>query len=593
MSDLQSEIESSLKRAVVEAFGPEHTDADPLVRPASDPKFGDFQANLAMGLAKRLGRKPRDVADAIVGRLPADGMLASVEVAGPGFINLTLNADRLARAAAEMAADPRLSIAPATTPQTVVVDYSAPNIAKEMHIGHLRSTILGDAIVRVLEKLNHRVIRQNHLGDWGTQFGMLIEHLIDQGADAGDDRARIGDLNAFYKQAKARFDSEPDFADRARRRVVLLQSGDEATLAYWRQLHAESYRHFREIYERLNVRLEQRDIRGESAYNDELPDVVRELELAGLLTESEGARVVYPEGFKDKEGNPLGMIVRKTDGGYLYATTDLAAARYRIRQIQADRIIYVTDQRQSQHFAMLFQALRQAGWADESVRLDHVPFGMIYDKDRRPYKTREGETVRLADVLDEAEQRAAAVIAEKSPDLPAEQRQRIARVVGIGALKYADLSSDRVKGYVFDWDRMLALEGNTAPYLQYSYTRVRSIFAKAAERGLDVSAISGDAAGVVDHETLRITEPAERRLVLHLLQLPRVVEAVADTLEPHRLCTFLYELAALFHGFYETCPVINAEDEATRLSRLRLCDLVGRTLRDGLDLLGIEVVERM
>jgi len=581
MAELQQQVEERLQRAVAGALGPDYGETDPVVQPTSNPKFGDYQANLAMSLGKRLGQKPRDLAQQIVDQLELDGLFANVEIAGPGFINLTLSDAALAQQAQGMLAEARLGLAPVSQPRTVVVDYSGPNVAKEMHVGHLRSTVIGDALSRVLDRLGHHVIRQNHLGDWGTQFGMLTESLHEQGM-AETASVAVSDLNALYQKAKERFDADADFAERSRQRVVKLQSGDQQTLRLWRELVEESKRHFNENYRRLGVLLSDEDVRGESAYNAMLPAVLDDLEKAGKLQLSQGAKVVFPQGFTDRDGEPLPLIVQKSGGGYLYATTDLAAARYRIDELGADRLIYVTDARQAQHFAMVFQTLRETGWADENVQLEHVTFGNVLGPDKKPFKTREGETVRLADLLDQAEQKAETVIAEKNPDLPDEERRRIASVVGIGALKYADLANDRRKDYVFDWDRMLALDGNTAPYLQNAYVRIRSIFRKGE--------LDADAA--LDGR-IQIWQPAERSLVLKLVQLPRVVQKVADHLEPHHLCTFLFELATLFHQFYEKCPVLTGPDEATRTSRLALCQLTGRTLREGLDLLGINVVERM
>lgn len=585
MPTLQAQIDDALRGALRAALGDEYAASDPLVRPASDPRFGDFQANLAMPLAKALRQKPRDVAQRVLEHVRADGLFEKLEIAGPGFINMTLTPEALAQQAATMLADESLGLPPAERPQTVVVDYSSPNVAKEMHVGHLRSTIIGDAIARVLEYQGHRVIRQNHLGDWGTQFGMLIEHLLETfpGRELTGDDFSIGDLNSFYQEAKQKFDADADFAQRARERVVKLQRGDAESHRLWEALRRESLQHFERAYRTLAVRLTDDDVKPESAYNDQLPGVIEALEEAGLLTESQGATVVFPEGFVDRQGEPLPMIVRKQDGGYLYATTDLAAARYRIDELGAERIIYVTDARQAQHFAMVFQTLRQAGWAaPEKVRLDHVAFGTILGPDRKPFKTREGDTVRLSDLLDEAERRAAAILAEKATDLSADERAAVAHVVGIGALKYGDLSNDRVKDYVFEWDRMLAFDGNTAPYLQYSYTRIRSIFRKGE---VDPASIPPDAA--------RVTNDAERALVLKLAQWPDAIEAVAESLQPHRLCTFLYELATAYHQFYERCPVLTAETEALKQSRLALCHAVARTLEKGLALLGIDVVERM
>lgn len=580
ISDPQNVLSNAISAAIVAAYGDAYADADPLVRPSANPQFGDYQANVAMGLAKRLGAKPRDVAQAIVDKLQLAQVCAKIDIAGPGFINLHLTENFLASQIRAQAADAHLGLAQASPAQKVIVDYGGPNVAKEMHVGHLRSAIIGDAIVRVLTALGHQVIRQNHIGDWGTQFGMLIQFMMEAG-DQADDHA-IGDLNKLYQQAKKRFDDDASFAERARLRVVKLQGGDEDTLAIWRKLVAQSEKHFQVVYSRLGVLLEQSDIRGESFYNPMLPAVVSDLQTQGLLQESQGASVVFPPGFEDKDKNPLPLIVRKGDGGYLYATTDLAAARYRIHELGAQRVIYVTDVRQAQHFAMVFQTLRIAGWAPEQVRLDHVPFGTMLGQDRKPFKTRSGELIRLVDLLDEAEQRADKVVAEKRPEMSAEDRRLISAAVGVGALKYADLSTDRIKDYVFDWERMLSFDGNTAPYLQNAYVRVRAIFRKGNINDLAIR----------DSEIV-LVEAAERALAAKLLQFPATAVSVAESLEPHRLCNYLYELAAGYHKFYEACPVLTAGDEKTRNSRLALSDLTARVIRRGLELLGISIVEQM
>ncbi|MEM6854004.1 MAG: arginine--tRNA ligase [Planctomycetota bacterium] len=583
MNDLQQTLESRLQAAMAAAFGDEYRDADPVVRPSNNPKFGDYQANLAMALGKQLGQKPRDVAEKIVSSLDADGLFSAVDIAGPGFINLTLDAAALNAAASAMAGSLQLGTTPADPPRQVVIDYASPNLAKEMHIGHLRSTIIGDALARTLGFLGHRVTRQNHIGDWGTQFGMLLEHLIDQGwsPDTEQDHS-ISDLNALYQDAKKRYDREPEFAERARKRVVALQAGEDASRAIWRQLIDESVRHMNDVFARLGVLLDNDDLAAESFYNDKLGAVVTDLAAAGLLHDLDGAQVAYIDGYLNREGEPLPMAVQKSDGGFGYPATDLAAVRYRVQTLGADRVIYVVDSRQKDHFGQFFALARQAGWVPDEARLDYVSFGTILGKDKKPFKTREGGTVKLADVLDEAVSRADAAIAEKNPDLPAEERQAVARSVGIGAVKYADLSNDRIKDYVFDYDRMLALDGNTAPYLLYSYARIRSIFRKG-EIAFD---------GFVNDQ-LAVNEPAERALALQLLQFGDVIESVADSLEPHRLCNYLYELATRYHRFFEQCPVLRADDEATKASRLALCHLTARTLERGLGLLGINVVERM
>jgi arginyl-tRNA synthetase len=577
MPDPKSELSRRFRAAMAAAFGDELADTDPLIRPSS---FGDLQANVAMSLAKQLGRPPREVAAAIVERLDAGDLSERVEVSGPGFVNVTLRSDWIAAQAEKLAADERLGIALADRPETVVVDYSAPNVAKEMHVGHLRSTVIGDALTRVLGFLGHRVIRQNHIGDWGAPFGMLIEHLIDIGAaDAGADWS-VGDLNLFYQQAREKFDSDPDFAERARRRVVALQSGEEATLALWRQLVDESMRHFRAIYERLVVLLTDDDIDAESRYNPVLPEVVAELEAKGLLEESRGALCVFPPGFTGRDGERLPLIVRNSLGAYNYVTTDLAAVRKRVREFGATRLVYVVGSPQALHFSMVFAASAMAGWLDEDHRAEHAQFGSVLGADGKMLRTRSGDPIKLIDLLDEADQRAAKIVEDRG-ELDATTRSAVARAVAMGALKYFDLSFQRERDYVFDWDRMLSFDGNTGPYLQYAVTRIHSIFRRA---GVDPAAAA--AARVV------LAEPAERTLALKLLGLGEVVSAVAETLEPHRLCTYLFELATAFTDFYEACPVLQA-DQPVRESRLALCSLVARSLTLGLDLLGIQVPERM
>jgi arginyl-tRNA synthetase len=576
MARLDDVIATRVRDAIVRAFGPELADVDPLVRPTQDTRFGDFQANVAMSLGKRLGRKPRDVADALVAALDLSGIASRTEIAGPGFVNVTLDDAFLAAKARDAALDrERLGLAATAAPETVVVDYSGPNVAKEMHVGHLRSTVIGDALARTLDFQGDRVVRRNHVGDWGTQFGMLIQHCVETGARLGADT----DLTEMYRAAVARDASDAAFSERARARVVALQSGDAETRRWWQELVALSERQFDAVYRRLDVTLALDDIRGESAYNALLPDVVADLRAKGLARESEGALCVFPEGFSTKEGDPLPLIVQKSDGGYLYATTDLAALRQRVIELGAQRLVYVTDARQRQHFQMVFATARAAGWVGPDVRVEHVVFGSVLGEDGKPFKTRSGDTVRLAELLDEAEERALAVVVEKNAELGPDERTRVAHVVGIGAIKYADLASDRVKDYVFSWPRMLAMDGNTAPYLQYAYARIRSIFRKA---GLDAA----PAAAVV------LREPTERALVLQVLAFEGVVDAVGRTLEPHRLCGYLYDVATAFSAFYEACPVLQAEP-ALRDSRLVLCELTARTLAVGLRLLGIETVERM
>jgi arginyl-tRNA synthetase len=578
MADPTLTLTRRFQEAIASAFGDEHASTDPALRRST---FADYQANAAMSLAKRLGKKPRDVAAAIVQHLRAEDLCASIEIAGPGFLNVTLDPGYLAREIDDAARDPRLGLAPAAQPETVVVDYSAPNVAKEMHVGHLRSTIIGDAIVRTLTALGHRVIRQNHVGDWGTPFGMLIEHLVDVGEGEAARELSMGDLDAFYKQARKKFDADPAFAERSRRRVVMLQGGDPATLAHWRKLVAESTRYFSAVYEKLGVLLSDADVAGESLFNPMLPDVLAELEQKGLARVSEGALCVFPQGFTGREGEPLPLIARKQDGGYGYATTDLAAVRYRTQTLGATRLVYVVGAPQRQHLAMIYQAATEAGWLTPPARAEHVAFGSVLGADKKMFKTRSGDTVRLVDLIDEAIDRARKVVSEKNPDLDPAEQERVARAVGVGALKYADLSSDRIKDYVFDYDRMLAFEGNTAPYLMYAHARIRSIFRK------------GEASGAAARAPIRVGEPAERALGLEIVRFGSVVAETADTLEPHRLCGYLYELASAFATFYEKCPVLKASTAEERASRLAMCDLTARVMAKGLDLLGIEAPERM
>ena len=571
MLDLVAALRERVAAAVRAAFGEDAASTDPAVH-RSD--HADYQSDVALALARPLKRSPRDVAAALVGHLATDDLVAEAVVSGPGFINLTIRADNLGQGLDRMLATEEQP----SSRETVVVDYSAPNVAKEMHVGHLRSTIIGDAIARLLEFEGDRVIRQNHVGDWGTPFGMLIEHLLDERATGHE--AGVRELVAFYQAARAKFDADPAFAERARRRVVLLQGGDAETLALWHRLIDVSVAHFSEVYERLGVTLGPEDVAGESRYNAELPDVVAELQRAGLARESEGALCVFPPGFTTREGEPLPLIVRKQDGGFTYATTDLAALRYRVRTLGARRVIYVVGTPQTQHLAMVFATARLAGWVDDGIRLEHVAFGSVLGPDRKMLKTRAGESISLAALLDEAVERAARVVEEKSPHLDPAQKARIAAAVGIGAVKYADLANDRIKDYVFDWSRMLALDGNTAPYLMYAHARIRSILRRASEEGTA-------AIGPIAVET-----PEERALALALLEFPATLARTAETLQPHRICGQLYDIASVFTTFYERCPVLRSEGD-TRVTRFVLCDLTARTFSQGLALLGIETPERM
>lgn len=570
-------VERAVQRAIAAAYGDEYRDADPLVRPTQDPRFGDLQVNVAMGLARRLGRKPREVAVEISERLDLSAIMDPPEIAGPGFINLRLRNSYLAGAVAATLHDARLGV-PATAGLLVVIDYSSPNVAKAMHVGHLRSSVIGDALGAVLEFQGHTVIRQNHLGDWGTQFGLLIEHLVELGPAAPED------LNEAYRQAVQRFSEDPAFAVRARERVVALQSGDKETLNSWQGLVERSRREFVELYRRLDVRLRDDDFRGESSYNDDLAGIVQELDDHGLLSVSEGARVVFLDEFVGRDGRAFPLIVQKSDGGYLYATTDLAALKYRIEVLRAQIILYVTDSRQAQHFRMVFRTAQRLGWLDRGdIRLEHVPFGTVLGEDGRPLRTREGAPVRLLDLIEEAEQRAAKRVRDRDPTLGDEGIDRLAHAMGIGAVKYADLSVQRTRDYVFDIERMTALEGNTAPYLQYAHARVRSILRRAEAEGLKL-----------DSPVLPLfTQPQERAVALKALLLAPTLKEVAATFEPHRLCTYLYEFASLFTAFYESSPVLQADSAHQQQARLALCHLAGRVLQTGLELLGIEAPERL
>ncbi len=573
MTDPQLVLTERVQQALGSAFGPEYATEDPLIRPS---QFADYQANVALSLAKRLRRAPREVAQAIADHL--DTTDVSVEVSGPGFLNLTLRDGWIAERAAQRLLDERLGV-PQPAPQTVIVDYSAPNAAKEMHVGHLRTTIVGDTLARTHEHLGNQVIRQNHLGDWGTQFGMLIEHLLDIGEEEALGMLAAGDGNAFYQAARHKFDSDAEFQQRSRRRVPLLQGGDPETLRLWHEFIDNTKQYFNHVYAMLGVTLTDDDIAGESMYNPMLPDVCDELERTGVAEISEGALCVFPPGFKGRDDQPLPLIVRKSDGGYGYATTDLAAIRYRVRDLKADRILYVVGATQSLHFQMVFASARMAGWLHDDVKAEHVQIGSVLGSDGKMFKTRSGASIKLTELLDEAVVRAEAVIADRGYD--PEARRQIARQVGMGAVKYADLSVSHDSEYVFDFDRMLALTGNTGPYLQYATARIRSIFRNGA---IDPESVTGP---------ITLGHPAERALALQLLGFGSVVAAVADLSEPHRLCNYLFDVAQAFTSFYESCPVLKAEEESVRQSRLALSALTLRVLLRGLDLLGIEVPERM
>jgi len=579
MNTLKLTLSQIAGDALSEVSGLEN--CDPNVITASKPEFGDYQSNGVMSVAKKIGSKPRELANLVVEAIAAQSnpLIERLEVAGPGFINIHLSDAALIQRANEIEGDLGKLIPQADAPKKIVVDYSSPNLAKEMHVGHLRGTIIGDCLARVLEKQGHEIIRQNHVGDWGTQFGMLISYMRELGEAQGDLPTQLADLESFYRAAKQRFDEDPEFANIARSSVVKLQGGDEEHLTAWQLFIDESLKHCQAVYDKLNVTLSRKDLKAESFYNKELEGVVKKLEDAALLSVSDGARCVFLPEFTGKDGEPLPVIIQKTDGGYLYATTDLAAVAYRSFTLQADRSLYVVDARQSLHFQQVFAVARAAGFASENISLEHIAYGTMMGKDGRPFKTRSGDTIKLVDLLDEAIRRAHELVAEKNPGLEDAAYSEIAEKVGIAAVKYADLSKNRTSDYVFDWSSMLSFEGNTAPYLMYAYARIRSILRKQ-ESGLENIQIT------------TATEAAERNLLLKILQLPEIVDMVARDCYPSFLCNYLYELAGLFMRFYESCPILKAEPEL-RDSRLALSALAAATLQQGLGLLGIETLEQM
>ena len=616
-------------------------DSPVVLQPTKNAEHGDFQINGVMGAAKKAKQNPRELAQKVAEALAENAVIESAEVAGPGFINLRLRPEFLAQNIHAALNDARFGIAKTDKPQTVVIDYSSPNLAKEMHVGHLRSSIIGDSISRVLEFMGNTVIRQNHVGDWGTQFGMLVAYLVEQQKDNA--AFELADLEQFYRAAKVRFDEDPAFADTAREYVVKLQGGDETVLALWKQFVDISLSHAQAVYDTLGLKLRPEDVAGESKYNDDLQPVVDDLVQKGLAVEDDGAKVVFLDEFKNKEGEPAAFIVQKQGGGFLYASTDLACLRYRIGRLKADRLLYVVDHRQALHFEQLFTTSRKAGYLPEDAKAEFIGFGTMMGKDGKPFKTRSGDTVKLVDLLDEAINRAEQVVKEKNPkwqltteledglkkissltnsdnlknklkynlenkkleitlendvvyhlpidkidkivrgaeeytDTALSDAEKIARVVGIGAVKYADLSKNRTSDYVFDWDAMLSFEGNTAPYLQYAYTRVQSVFRKAGEWDATAPTV--------------LTEPLEKQLAAELLKFEDVLQSVADTAYPHYLAAYLYQIATLFSRFYEACPILKSEG-ATRNSRLQLAKLTGDTLKQGLELLGIDVLDVM
>jgi len=579
MNTLKLTLSQIAGDALSEVSGLEN--CDPNVITASKPEFGDYQSNGVMSVAKKIGSKPRELANLVVEAIAAQSnpLIERLEVAGPGFINIHLSDAALIQRANEIEGDLGKLIPQADAPKKIVVDYSSPNLAKEMHVGHLRGTIIGDCLARVLEKQGHEIIRQNHVGDWGTQFGMLISYMRELGEAQGDLPTQLADLESFYRAAKQRFDEDPEFANIARSSVVKLQGGDEEHLTAWQLFIDESLKHCQAVYDKLNVTLSRKDLKAESFYNKELEGVVKKLEDAALLSVSDGARCVFLPEFTGKDGEPLPVIIQKTDGGYLYATTDLAAVAYRSFTLQADRSLYVVDARQSLHFQQVFAVARAAGFASENISLEHIAYGTMMGKDGRPFKTRSGDTIKLVDLLDEAIRRAHELVAEKNPGLEDAAYSEIAEKVGIAAVKYADLSKNRTSDYVFDWSSMLSFEGNTAPYLMYAYARIRSILRKQESRLENIQITTA-------------TEAAERNLLLKILQLPEIVDMVARDCYPNFLCNYLYELAGLFMRFYESCPILKAEPEL-RDSRLALSALAAATLQQGLGLLGIETLEQM
>ncbi|MFB2936910.1 arginine--tRNA ligase [Aerosakkonemataceae cyanobacterium BLCC-F154] len=585
MNSTIEQLKTKFQQALIAAFGTDFAEVDPMLVPASNPKFGDYQSNAALGLSKQLKQAPRAIAEKIIQHLKIEDICLTPEIAGPGFINLTIKPEYLEAQVNSIQTDPRVGISPSKNPQRVVVDFSSPNIAKEMHVGHLRSTIIGDCIARILEFKGEDVLRLNHVGDWGTQFGMLIAYLREVCPEAltTANAVDLGNLVEFYRKAKKRFDEDETFQETAREEVVKLQSGAEDSRRAWQLLCEQSRREFQVIYNLLDVKVTER---GESFYNPLLPDVVEDLAKTGLLEEDAGAQCVFLEGFSNKEGQPLPLIVQKSGGGYNYATTDLAALRYRIFQDRAERIIYVTDAGQANHFAQVFQVAKRAGWIPDNVELVHVPFGLVLGEDNKKLKTRSGETVRLKDLLDEAIDRARADLESRLKDENRQESEEfianVAQVIGISAVKYADLSQNRNSNYVFSFDKMLSLQGNTAPYLLYAYARIRSIGRKG---NIDFEQLQKDA-------KVLLQEDEELVLAKHLLQLSEVLKNIEQDLLPNRLCEYLYELSKKFNKFYEECDVLKAE-EPQRSSRLILCDITARTLKLGLSLLGIQVLERM
>ena len=576
--NIQSILSEKIKQAMIAAGADAQCEA--LVRQSGKVQFGDYQANGIMPAAKKLGLNPREFAQSVLDKAELQDIAEKTEIAGPGFINIFLKDTWLADKISCAVQDPKLGVHNPEK-QTVVVDYSSPNVAKEMHVGHLRSTIIGDAVVRTLEFLGNHVIRANHVGDWGTQFGMLIAYLEKMENEHASEM-ELSDLEAFYRAAKKHYDEDPVFAEKARNYVVKLQSGDEYCRTMWQKLVKITMQQNQHNYDRLNVTLTNKDVMGESLYNPMLPGIVEDLKKQGLAVEDDGALVVYLDEFKNKDGDPMGVIVQKKDGGFLYTTTDIAAAKYRYETLKANRALVFSDTRQSQHMQQAWLITRRAGYVPDSFQLEHKNFGMMLGKDGKPFKTRSGDTVKLANLLDEAIERAGVLISQKSTALSEQEKADVIEAVGIGSVKYADLSKNRTTDYVFDWDNMLSFEGNTAPYMQYAYTRIRSIFNRSQ---IDLSE--------VEQAQLSITDEKERALAIKLLQFEEAVQVVGKEGTPHVLCAYLYELAGIFSSFYEHCPILNNDNQQVKLSRLKLALLTERTLKQGLDLLGIKTVEKM
>ncbi|TDO95578.1 arginine--tRNA ligase [Marinomonas balearica] len=576
--NIQTLLNQRIQAAMVAAGAPEESPA--LVRQSAKVQFGDYQANGIMGVAKKLKTNPRAFAEQVLEKLDLTDLADKVEIAGPGFINIFLNNAWLGKEQNNLRTSERLDIATVSQPETVVVDYSAPNLAKEMHVGHLRSTVIGDAVVRSLEFLGHNVVRQNHVGDWGTQFGMLLAYMERLRSENSEISMALSDLETFYREAKKCFDDDEAFSVRARELVVQLQSGAPECIALWNDFINISLEHCEETYQMLGVSLERKDVMPESAYNDDLQNVINDLDAKGLIKEDQGAKCVFLEEFANKDGEITPIIVQKTGGGFLYATTDLAAVRHRHKVIKADRALYFVDARQSLHFDQIFTLSRKAGFADDSISLEHMPFGTVMGSDGKPFKTRSGGVAKLSALLEEAQERAYKLVASKNPEMSEEELRNIGRVVGVASVKYADLSKNRTSDYVFNWDTMLSFEGNTAPYLQYAYSRVASIVRNAE---IDVAELQGE---------ISIVESQERALAVKLVQFEEAVQQVTNEGMPHFLCAYLYELAGTFMSFYEACPILKAEEEVKN-SRLQLALNTASTLKLGLSLLGIETLERM